>query len=104
MANALDRAPTMREGNHVLDPVGPGRYAPIDPADTAAVAALALTEAGPDLLGDGERLVTGENVLLVLLKSVTAQRTSLTRRFPFGVTRLRGKRGQRVRHRQVAFP
>ncbi|MGW4276068.1 NAD(P)H-binding protein [Streptomyces seoulensis] len=46
MTNALDWLPTIREGNYVLDPIGPGRYAPIDPADIAAVAALALTEAG----------------------------------------------------------
>jgi len=44
--NALDWLPTLREGGYVLDPIGPGRYAPIDPADIAAVAALALTEDG----------------------------------------------------------
>jgi uncharacterized protein YbjT (DUF2867 family) len=46
MTNALDWLPTIREGGFVLDPVGPGRAAPIDPADIAAVAALALTEDG----------------------------------------------------------
>jgi uncharacterized protein YbjT (DUF2867 family) len=43
MTNALDWIPTIREGGFVLDPAGPGRAAPIDPADIAAVAALALT-------------------------------------------------------------
>jgi uncharacterized protein YbjT (DUF2867 family) len=46
MTNALDWLPTLREDGYVLDPAGPGRYAPIDPADIAAVAALALTEDG----------------------------------------------------------
>jgi uncharacterized protein YbjT (DUF2867 family) len=46
MTNALDWLPTIREAGFVLDPTGPGRYAPIDPADIAAVAALALTEDG----------------------------------------------------------
>jgi uncharacterized protein YbjT (DUF2867 family) len=46
MTNALDWLPTIREGGFVLDPIGPGRYAPIDPADIAAVAAVALTEDG----------------------------------------------------------
>jgi uncharacterized protein YbjT (DUF2867 family) len=46
MTNALDWLSTIREDDYVLDPVGPGRYAPIDPADIAAVAALALTEPG----------------------------------------------------------
>jgi uncharacterized protein YbjT (DUF2867 family) len=35
MTNALDWLPTIREGGFVLDPVGPGHAAPIDPADTA---------------------------------------------------------------------
>ncbi|MFI0897504.1 SDR family oxidoreductase [Streptomyces sp. NPDC020983] len=46
MTNALDWLPTIREANYVLDPVGPGRAAPIDPADIAAVAALVLTTGG----------------------------------------------------------
>ena len=44
MSNAFDWAPTIRAGGYVIDPVGPGRYASIDPADIAAVAALCLTE------------------------------------------------------------
>lgn len=46
MSNALDWLPTIRAGGYVLDPAGPGRHAPIDPADIAAVAALALTGDG----------------------------------------------------------
>lgn len=46
MTNALDWLPAIRDGGYVLDPAGPGRYAPIDPADIAAVAALALTSDG----------------------------------------------------------
>jgi uncharacterized protein YbjT (DUF2867 family) len=62
MTNALDWLPTIREGNYVLDPVGPGRYAPIDPADIAAVAALALTEAGHQ---DKEYVLTGDEMFTV---------------------------------------
>ncbi|MFC8449825.1 NAD(P)H-binding protein [Kitasatospora sp. NPDC057223] len=43
--NALEWAPTIREQGYVLDPVGPGRHAPVDPADIADVAALVLTGA-----------------------------------------------------------
>jgi uncharacterized protein YbjT (DUF2867 family) len=39
MTNALEWVQTIREGGYVLDPIGPGRLAPIDPADAAAVAA-----------------------------------------------------------------
>jgi uncharacterized protein YbjT (DUF2867 family) len=46
MTNAFDWAPTIRAGGYVINPIGQGRYAPIDPADIAAVAALALSEHG----------------------------------------------------------
>jgi uncharacterized protein YbjT (DUF2867 family) len=46
MTNALDWLPTIREGGYVIDPLGPGRYSPIDPADIAAVAAIVLTADG----------------------------------------------------------
>ncbi|MEV4111623.1 NAD(P)H-binding protein [Nonomuraea sp. NPDC049695] len=62
MTNAFDWLPTIREGGFVLDPVGPGRYAPIDPADIAAVAALALTEDGHQ--GE-EYVITGEEALTI---------------------------------------
>ncbi|TNC27719.1 SDR family oxidoreductase [Amycolatopsis alkalitolerans] len=62
MTNALDWLPTIRESGFVLDPAGPGRFAPIDPADIAAVAALVLTERGHD----GEAYVlTGEETFTV---------------------------------------
>jgi uncharacterized protein YbjT (DUF2867 family) len=62
MTNALDWLPTIREGGFVLDPIGPGRYAPIDPADIAAVAAIALTEEGHQ---GKQYVLTGEEVLTV---------------------------------------
>ncbi|GAA2841907.1 hypothetical protein GCM10010522_70740 [Kribbella solani] len=46
MTNAFDWLPTIRSGGYVLDPIGPGRAAPIDPADIAAAAAVVLTEDG----------------------------------------------------------
>ncbi|MFX0580861.1 SDR family oxidoreductase [Nocardia nepalensis] len=46
MTNALEWARTIRSGGAVLDPTGPGRYAPIDPADIAAVVAEVLTTDG----------------------------------------------------------
>ncbi|TDW89927.1 uncharacterized protein YbjT (DUF2867 family) [Kribbella pratensis] len=46
MTNAFDWLPTIRAGGYVLDPIGPGRMAPIDPADIAAVAATVLVEDG----------------------------------------------------------
>jgi uncharacterized protein YbjT (DUF2867 family) len=46
MTNAVDWLPTIRAGGYVMDPISPGRAAPIDPADIAAVAATVLTEDG----------------------------------------------------------
>jgi uncharacterized protein YbjT (DUF2867 family) len=62
MTNAFDWLPTIREGGYALDPVGPGRYAPIDPADIAAVAALVLTEDGHQ---GREYVLTGAEALTV---------------------------------------
>jgi uncharacterized protein YbjT (DUF2867 family) len=62
MTNALDWLPTIREGDFVLDPVGPGRAAPIDPADIAAVAALVLTEDGHQ---GAQYALTGDEALTV---------------------------------------
>lgn len=62
MTNALDWLPTLREAGYVLDPTGPGRHAPIDPADIAEVAALALTEDGHQ--GKGYTL-TGDEAFTV---------------------------------------
>ncbi|MEU6278734.1 NAD(P)H-binding protein [Streptomyces sp. NPDC047028] len=62
MTNALDWLPTIRADNYVLDPVGPGRYAPIDAADIAAVATLALTEAGHE---GQEYVITGDETFTI---------------------------------------
>jgi uncharacterized protein YbjT (DUF2867 family) len=62
MTNAFDWLPTIEEGNYVLDPVGPGRAAPIDPADVAAVAALALTQDGHQ---GKEYVLTGDEAFTV---------------------------------------
>ncbi|WP_426502458.1 NAD(P)H-binding protein [Dactylosporangium sp. McL0621] len=62
MTNALDWRATIRDEGCVLDPTGPGRYAPIDPADIAAVAALALTEDGHAGAG---YMLTGEETFTV---------------------------------------
>jgi uncharacterized protein YbjT (DUF2867 family) len=62
MTNAFDWLPAIRDGGYVLDPAGPGRHAPIDPADIAAVARLALTEDGHQ---GREYVLTGDEVLTV---------------------------------------
>jgi len=46
MTNTFEWLPTLAEGGFVIDAVGPGRLAPIDPADIAAVAARILTTPG----------------------------------------------------------
>jgi uncharacterized protein YbjT (DUF2867 family) len=62
MTNALDWLPTIRTGGFIVDSVGPGRYAPIDPADIAAVAATALTEDGHE---GKQYVLTGQQALTV---------------------------------------
>ena len=62
MTNAFDWLPTIRQDGYVLNPAGQGRYAPIDPADIAAVAALALTEDGHQ---GKEYVLTGEETFTV---------------------------------------
>ncbi len=62
MSNALEWVPTIRDGGYVLDPVGPGRLAPIDPADIGAVAALTLLETGH---GGREFVLTGAEAFTV---------------------------------------
>jgi uncharacterized protein YbjT (DUF2867 family) len=62
MTNALDWIPSLRDDGYVLDPVGPGRFAPVDPVDIAAVAAAVLTGDGHD----GEAYVlTGDELLTI---------------------------------------
>ena len=57
------RLPTLREGGYVPDPLGPGRAAPVDPAEIAAVT---LTEDGHEgeeyLLTGGETFTIAEQV------------------------------------------
>jgi len=69
MTNAFDWLPTLRAEGCVLDPIGPGRAAPIDPADIAAVAALALIEDGHEgreyLLTGGESFTVAEQVRIL---------------------------------------
>jgi uncharacterized protein YbjT (DUF2867 family) len=69
MSNVLDWLPTLRAGGYVLDPVGPGRAALIDPYDIAAVAAAALAEPGrvgpaPVLTGDQPLTVAEQAAVL----------------------------------------
>ncbi|MFD6420728.1 NAD(P)H-binding protein [Streptomyces sp. NPDC060198] len=96
MTNALDWLPTIHEGNHVLDPVGPGRFAPIDPADIAAVAALVLTEDGHQdneyALTGGEALTVTEQVRVlsdaighdIEVRAVNTPEEAVRSRFPHG--------------------
>jgi uncharacterized protein YbjT (DUF2867 family) len=62
MPNAFEWVPTIRTDGYVLDPVGPGRLALIDPVDVAAVATRALTEDGHD---GGRYTLTGDEALTV---------------------------------------
>jgi uncharacterized protein YbjT (DUF2867 family) len=96
MTNALDWLPTIREGGYVLDPVGPGRIAPIDPADIAAVAALVLTGEGHQgrryALTGAEALTVAEQVAVIAAtvgRPITVRPTqtaheAVTARFPHG--------------------
>ncbi|MFI1918731.1 NAD(P)H-binding protein [Nocardia sp. NPDC020380] len=43
MSNVLEWAPAVSAGLPLMDPTGPGRTFPVDPADIAAIAAQALT-------------------------------------------------------------
>jgi uncharacterized protein YbjT (DUF2867 family) len=67
-SNALRWIPAIKASGTVPDPTGPGRTNPVDPADIAAVAALALTSGGlpehPELTG-GELLTVADKVRLL---------------------------------------
>jgi uncharacterized protein YbjT (DUF2867 family) len=96
MTNAFDWLPTLRAGGYVLDPVGPGRAALIDPADIAAVAALALTEDGHEgaeyLLSGGEAHTVAEQVEILAkatgrdieVRPVTEPAQAVRFRYPHG--------------------
>ncbi|MBP2706357.1 SDR family oxidoreductase [Microbispora sp. RL4-1S] len=67
--NALEWVPSIKKEGFVLDAIGPGRAASIDPADIAAVARLVLTEDGHEgeiytLTGD-EALTIAEQVEII---------------------------------------
>ncbi|GLZ76904.1 nucleotide-diphosphate-sugar epimerase [Actinorhabdospora filicis] len=96
MSNALEWAGTLREGGYVLDPMGPGRYAPIDPADIAAVAAAVLTGEGHEratyaLTGD-ERVTIAEQAAVLAaelgreieVRTAASPEDAVRARFPHG--------------------
>ncbi|WCB94285.1 NAD(P)H azoreductase [Baekduia alba] len=96
MSNALDWTDTIREQGFVLDALGPGRLAPIDVADIAAVAALVLTGDGHagktyTLTGD-EALTVAEEVALLAtatgrdieVRAVTSPEDVVRSRYPDG--------------------
>jgi uncharacterized protein YbjT (DUF2867 family) len=73
MRNALEWLPTIDEGGYVIDPVGPGRFAPIDTADLAAVAAAVLTEDGHEgqvYALTGDELLTVTEQVRILAKAI----------------------------------
>jgi len=96
MTNAFDWLPTLREAGYVLDPIGPGRAAPIDPADIAAVAAVTLTEDGHQgkeyLLTGGEVLTVAEQVRILAkaigrdieIRTVATPAEAVRFRYPHG--------------------
>lgn len=96
MTNAFDWLPTLREAGYVLDPIGPGRAAPIDPADIAAVAAVTLTEDGHQgkeyLLTGGEVLTVAEQVQILAkalgrdieIRTVATPAEAVRFRYPHG--------------------
>jgi uncharacterized protein YbjT (DUF2867 family) len=96
MTNTFDWLPTIHDGGYVLDPIGPGRAAPIDPVDIAAVAAAALTEDGHEgkqytLTGD-EPLTVAEQVAILSaaigrvleLREVATPEDAIRFRYPDG--------------------
>jgi uncharacterized protein YbjT (DUF2867 family) len=96
MTNALDWLPTMRAGGYVLDPVGPGRAALIDPFDIAEVAVLALTQDGHSgaayTLTGAEPLTVAEQVTVlaaaagvdIAVRDVTSPEQAVQFRYPNG--------------------
>ncbi|MFE3194421.1 NAD(P)H-binding protein [Nocardia sp. NPDC059240] len=96
MSNALEWAPLIRSGDPILDPSGPGRFAPIDPADIAAVAARCLTEpghtgksyhlTGPESLTVAEQVAILSRILDrdIKIREVTTPEEVVAARFPHG--------------------
>jgi uncharacterized protein YbjT (DUF2867 family) len=96
MLNALEWVTSIREDNFVLDPVGPGRFAPIDTRDIAAVAAAVLTQDGHAdqiyaLTGDETLTVTEQVAVIskaigrtVEVRATTSPDEAVRSRFPAG--------------------
>lgn len=96
MTNALDWLPTIADGGYVLDPSGPGKLAPIDVADIAAVAATVLTEDGHEgqtyvLTGDELLTLAGQVEILrettgldLGVRAVATPEEAVRARFPGG--------------------
>jgi uncharacterized protein YbjT (DUF2867 family) len=71
MSNALWWLPSIQAEGGVRDPFGPGRVASIDPADIAAVAAIALTQeghAGATYTLTGDELLTTKQQVEILAR------------------------------------
>jgi len=69
MSNVLWWLPSIKAEGVVRDPIGPGRFASIDPADIAAVAATALTQeghAGQTYSLTGDELLTTKQLVEIL--------------------------------------
>lgn len=96
MTNTFDWLPTLREGGYVLDPVGPGRAALIDPADIAAVAAVALTQDGhagaayaltgdePLTVAEQVKVLEGATGTTIEVRPVTTPEEAVRFRYPDG--------------------
>jgi len=96
MSNTLDWLSTVRSDGYVLDPVGPGRAALIDPADIAAVAVEALkdgrhagrtyTLTGDEPMTVGEQVAVLEEVLGIPLprREVETPEEAVRFRYPQG--------------------
>jgi hypothetical protein len=85
MTNAFDWLPTIQQGGYVLDPVGPGRYAPIDPADVAALALTRDGHQGQEYVLTGDDLFTAVEQVKILAAAAGRDielRTAATRRRP----------------------
>ncbi|WP_406040931.1 hypothetical protein OG799_32975 [Micromonospora sp. NBC_00898] len=110
MTNAFDWLPTLREAGYVLDPIGPGRAAPIDPAYIAAVAALTLTEDGHEgreyLLTGGETFTVAEQVQILAkaigrdieVRTVATPAEAVRFRYPNGAPKASRRRPHRRAH------
>ncbi|MGW4242159.1 NAD(P)H-binding protein [Nocardia sp. NPDC004722] len=96
MSNALEWIPAIRANTPILDPSGPGRYAPIDPADIAEVAAHCLTRSGhtgaayhltgPELLTIGDQVAALSRILNrdLKIRETTTPEEAVAARFPNG--------------------